>query len=144
MADEVNEAFAVIKARLFTSAALKATFGATSSTFRCYAVDQVPQSPTFPYILMDFAAGTDFQGLGTIRIDSRPLMLVRVVNRGPVDATVRAADKEMDSILQTTVRSRSGDYVFSIRRESPYRFNYTDGANNKFSESGGRYRLLAA
>lgn len=141
MADEVNESFTVIRTLLAANAMLQAALGATSTAFRCYAADQVPGTPVFPYILIDYASGEDVQGLGGVRLLTKPLMLVRLVNKGPIDANLRSLDVSMDTVLQNISRQISGGYVVSCERARPYRHSYQDAANNKFNETGGFYRL---
>lgn len=138
MADEVNEGLKTLRGRLIADTAFAAL------SVPVFAADQVPQDQATPYVLIDPAAGADVNGSGTSRIMSSTSFLVRVVNKGSVDAAVRAADKAMDAALQSIAAVASGDYVFSARRETPYRRSYRDGANNLWSESGGFYRLFVA
>lgn len=141
MADEVSESFTVIRTLLAANLTLQAALGASAATFRCYAADQVPALPIFPYILVDYATGDDVQGLGGVRLLTKPLMLVRLVNRGPIDATLRSLDKAMDTVLQNISRQISNGYVISCERVRPHRLSYQDEANNKFNETGGMYRF---
>lgn len=134
MADEVNEGFRAIRTQLLANS----TFAALSVPV--YGPNQVPQGATGPYCLMDYAAGTDVDGLGTVRLMTEPLFLIRIVNKGPVTGAVRTADKAMDDVIQRTDAIVLGDYEFSARREKPHFHAYKDEANNQFVETGGFYR----
>lgn len=142
MADEVDESFAVLRELLFASATLQAGLGSTSAAFRCYAPNEVPDEPVYPYVLLELAsAGDDVGGFG-VRLMTRPLMLARLVQRGSWDANCRALNEAMDGQLQGKANQSSGGYTVSgVVRERPYRFAYRDGAGNKFNEGGGYYRL---
>lgn len=139
--DEIDESYAVIRALLFAVEALQDGLGSTSGSFRCYAPNEVPDEPTFPYALVEFAsAGEDVGGFGT-RLMTRPLVLVKLVQCGSWDATCRQLQKAMDDALQGVRAEPSGGYVISIVRERPHRFAYRDAGQNKFNEGGGYYRL---
>ena len=84
--------------------------------------------------------GQDVPGVGLARLQTNPLILWRVVRKGQLNADVRNADVRMDTVLRNVTAGVSGGFVFSVRREAPYRRTYYDGANNLFTESGGLYR----
>lgn len=143
---ELSEGYKAIKTRLSQSAALVAVVST-----RIYRKNKVPSGagePIFPYVLIDFAAGTNLDGAGTRRIAGSLLYLVRVVNKltpSPVatGTQMQAAEKAIDDALQTTVRLQSGGYVVSIRQQAPYENVYRlDG--NTFEELGGFYRAFVA
>jgi hypothetical protein len=142
MADEVDESFAVLRALLFVSATLRAGLGSTSTTFRCYAPNEVPDNPVYPYVLMEFASAAEDVGGFGVRLLSKPLMLVRLVQLGSWDANCRTLNQAMDDSLQGVKNQNSGGWNISgIVRERPYRFPYRDAGGNKFNEGGGYYRL---
>lgn len=101
----------------------------------------VPQKPTYLYILMEFASGSDVQGTGTARLMTRPLLLIRTVNKGIVTADMLTVDREIDSTLQNVSAVSQNGLTFSARRERPYRRKYYDDAKNLMSEIGGYFRF---
>lgn len=108
---------------------------------RIYA-DQAGSPLIFPYILFNYLAGTDVQGLGTARQITKPLFQVRIVTDGPPDANARKVDKRIDDVLQAAVYQLSGDWYFTARREQPVDRHEFDKANNKhYYNLGGLYRL---
>lgn len=142
MADEVDESYAVLRALLFAAPALQTGLGNTATSFRCYAPNEVPDKPIYPYVLMEFASGAEDVGGFNVRLLSQPLMLVRLVQMGTWDANCRALSQAMDDALQGVTNQNSGGWNISgIVRERPYRFPYRDSGGNKFNEGGGYYRL---
>lgn len=140
MADEIGETFKLLRATLFANPTLQGGLGNTSDAFRFYAPDQVPSTPLYPYGLIEFVAGGDVKGVGGVRLMTTPLMLVRLVNKGPVDEHMMALTSATDAALSAVVATVSGGFVFSIERERPHRRFYQDAANTKFNEAGGYYR----
>jgi hypothetical protein len=134
MADEVSEAFKISYQLLHADAQIEALV-----SDRIYQ-EFVPPNESGLYILGSFLTGADVPALGTVRLLSQPLILWRVVRKGQLNADVRALDVRMDAVLQGVSATVSGGYVFSVRRERPYRRTYFDEANNVITETGGQYR----
>lgn len=99
------------------------------------------QSPGWPYVLYQFIAGTDIDGLGTNRLLSRPLFQVIAVDNKSPDTNLRKVDKAIDNILQVAVYQLSGDFYFSARREQSVDRVFTDAAGRSYYSIGGLYRL---
>lgn len=99
------------------------------------------QAPGFPYVLYQFIAGTDVDGLGTTRMLSKPLFQVIAVDSKSPDSNLRKVDKAIDNILQVAVYQLSGDFYFSARREQPVDRVFTDAAGRSYYSIGGLYRL---
>ena len=104
-----------------------------------------PSQRTFPYVLYNFMASTDIDGLGTNRLLTKPLFQVRVVTDGRPDATARKIDKRIDDVLQNAVHQLSGDYYFSARREQSIDRSELDPATGRqYGNLGGLYRLYVS
>jgi hypothetical protein len=140
---EHDETFRAARAKLLARSGVTAIVG-TGTSARIYAEDQVPQLPTFPYLLLEYLSGSDMQGAGTHRIATDIFMRVTAVNRGPVDSTTRTLAYEADVALQSTARQESGGYYFSARRFRPFRRPLLDAANNEYGRTGGEYRYMVS
>ncbi len=108
---------------------------------RIYA-DRVPLEPTWPYVLYNTMAGSDVQGVGTVRQSTTALFQVRVVTDGAPDTNARKADYRIDQVLGRAVTQLSGDYRFTSWRDGPIdRPEYDQLANKQYHNLGGLYRL---
>lgn len=108
----------------------------------------LPQSPIFPLIVYSLASDTDFQGLGAVRILTRPLYLVKVVSKGAPTSLVNLAADRVDEIIGKVTKdsfvSTAGDmFAVSSRREAAIQFMERDAtvAGNIYFHLGGLYRL---
>lgn len=108
----------------------------------------LPQSPIYPLIVYSLASDTDFQGLGTVRILTRPLYLVKVISKGAPSSLVNLAADRVDEIIGKTVKdtftSTAGDmFAVSSRREAAVQFMERDSsiAGTIYFHLGGLYRL---
>lgn len=108
----------------------------------------LPQSPIYPLIVYSLASDTDFQGLGTVRILTRPLYLVKVISRGAPSSLVNLAADRVDEIVGKVTKdsftSTAGDmYAVSSRREAAIQFMERDpaAAGTLYFHLGGLYRL---
>lgn len=108
----------------------------------------LPQSPIYPLIVYSLTADSDFQGLGTVRILTRPLYLVKVISRGAPSSLVNLAADRIDELVGRTVRdtfiSTAGDqFAISARREAAIQFMERDpsAAGTIYFHLGGLYRL---
>lgn len=108
----------------------------------------LPQSPIYPLVVYSLASDSDFQGLGTVRILTRPLYLVKVISRGAPSSLVNLAADRIDEIVGRTTKdtftSTAGDmFAVSSRREAAVQFMERDPAvaGNIYFHLGGLYRL---
>lgn len=108
----------------------------------------LPQSPIYPLITYSLASDSDFQGLGTVRILTRPLYLVKVISRGAPSSLVNLAADRIDEIVGRTTKdtftSTAGDmFAVSSRREAAVQFMERDPtvAGTIYFHLGGLYRL---
>lgn len=108
----------------------------------------LPQSPVYPLIVYSLASDSDFQGLGTVRILTRPLYLVKVISKGSPSSLVNLAADRIDEVVGRTVRdtftSTAGDmFAVSARREAAVQFMERDPAvaGAIYFHLGGLYRL---
>lgn len=108
----------------------------------------IPQKPRYPCIVYSVASAFDFQGLGTVRILTRPLYLVKVVSRGVPTTLVNLCADRVDELIGKAVRetfiSTAGDqFAISARRESAVQFVERDAAleGSFYFHLGGLYRM---
>jgi hypothetical protein len=112
-----------------------------------YALPQGLTNP-YPLIIYSLASDSDFQGLGTVRILTRPLYLVKVISRGAPSSLVNLAADRIDEIIGKTTKdtfvSTAGDmFAVSSRREAAVQFMERDPtvAGTIYFHLGGLYRL---
>ena len=108
----------------------------------------LPQKPRYPCIVYSLASDFDFQGLGTVRILTRPLYLVKVVSRGTPTSLVNLCADRVDELIGKAVReiltSTAGDvFALSARREAAVQFVERDPAleGSLYFHLGGLYRM---
>lgn len=135
MSTEISELTKVIYSRLYADSQIQSLLSS-----RIY-FGQVPQGSTTPWILYDQFGGTDFNGIGTVRIQTEIVMAVRVIKDAQPDANMRTIEARMDAVLQNLVRVVSGGWVFSSRREGAFSRNYLNEAGTRYTELGGFYRF---
>lgn len=96
---------------------------------------------TRPYCLFGFQSGSDTQGLGTIRLLTRPLFFAKLVFQGSITSTIETALNELDDAMGKVSVSVSGGYVISGRRISILDYEERDTDNKPIFHRGGLYRL---
>lgn len=108
----------------------------------------LPQKPRYPCVVYSLASDFDFQGLGTVRILTRPLYLVKVVSRGTPTTLVNLCADRVDELIGKAVReiltSTAGDvFALSARREVAVQFVERDPAleGSFYFHLGGLYRM---
>ena len=107
------------------------------------------QGSASPYVLYGFQAGSDVQGLGKVRLLTRPLYFVRAVkNNGFPDSTFNVVTNRIDEVIANAVRDNktSSDglttYVISARRIQPISFTEKNPTSEiPIFHVGGLYRL---
>lgn len=134
MANEIPRIEKWLYAALAGDSAISAAIGAR--VFNAIA----PQGTAFPFVIFNFQAGTDVQGNGTARVQSEAVFLVKVVSQGPPDATARTVADRIDEVVGKAVHAALDSYLFSGRRESPFRFVEAVG-DVRFHHVGGLYRI---
>jgi hypothetical protein len=100
------------------------------------------------YGLYGLQSPEDFQGLGTVRLLTRPVYWARVIKRGFPDTDMKIAANRLDEVLGKTVRAIVQDhngatnYMISSRRIQPISFVEDSGDPTKpIFHVGGFYRL---
>lgn len=107
----------------------------------------LPQAPTYPSILYGLQAATDFQGLGTVRILSRPLFWIRLITKGHPTAADNLVVDRLDEVIgkavtQRAISTANDEYILSARRVQPLQFSERDGATGQlYIHTGGLYRI---
>lgn len=99
------------------------------------------QGAVMPYCLFGFQSGQDVQGLGIVRLLTRPLFFVKLVFQGSVTSAIDTALNELDDAMGKVSAVSAGDYVISARRMSILDYEETDEKNNPIFHRGGLYRL---
>ena len=109
---------------------------------RIYA-DRVPAgtTPVYPYELYNLMAGTDVQGVGTVRESTSALFQIRVVTSGSPDTNARKAEYRIDQVLGGAKNQISGDYMFTSWRTDPVDRAEYDQTQKLYQNIGGLYRL---
>jgi hypothetical protein len=110
-------------------------------------VFRAKQNEARPYHIFNFQSATDVQGLGDVRLLTRPIYQSKIVIDGfPTTAVNRALDA-MDEVLgrmKVAVKASdtSNNYVISARRFSPIEYAENNPTNNGLiSHLGGLYRF---
>lgn len=108
----------------------------------------LPQSPTYPSILYGLQAATDNQGLGTVRILTRPLFWIRLITKGHPTAADNLVADRLDEIIgkavtQRAISTASDEYILSARRVQPIQFAERDPTVTGvfYIHTGGLYRI---
>ena len=103
-----------------------------------------PEGTQYPYIIYNMSSVNDVRGVGTQRIMSDTIYIVKAV--ASTEQTRRLAELAgaMDAALTLTQPAAVGliGTVHSSVRERPVKFNeYTGG--NRYSHRGGEYAIVA-
>lgn len=99
------------------------------------------QNASMPYCLFGFQSGQDVQGLGLVRLLTRPLFFAKLVFKGSVTTAIDTALNELDDAMGKVSVAVSGGYVISARRMSILDYEETDADGNPIFHRGGLYRL---
>lgn len=100
-----------------------------------------PQGAAYSLVIFSHQAGRDVQGLGTNRVITRPLYLVKVISQGAPNAAAKSAADRIDERLTVAASVKDG-YVFSGRREQSISFVEVDDATKtQYWHVGGLWRI---
>lgn len=99
------------------------------------------QTATKPYCLFGFQSGDDVQGLGDVRLLTRPLYFAKLVFKGSPTSAIDTALNELDDAMAKVKAVTSGGYVISARRFSILDYEETDTDGQPITHRGGLYRL---
>jgi hypothetical protein len=99
------------------------------------------QNAKMPYCLFGFQSGQDFQGLGTVRLLTRPLFFAKLIFKGSITSAIDTALDELDDAMGKVSVAVSGGYVISARRMTILDYEETDADSNPIFHRGGLYRL---
>lgn len=106
------------------------------------------QNATDPYIIYGFQAGDDMQGLGTVRLLTRPTYFVRGVKKGFPDANFNIVTNRIDEVLGKVVRntktSSDGLTTYAISGRRVQVISYTEPnptSDQPIFHVGGLYRF---
>lgn len=100
------------------------------------------QNAMMPYCLFGFQSGQDVQGLGIVRLLTRPLYFAKLVFPGPsITSVIDTALDELDDAMAKVSVAVSGGYVISARRFSILDYEETSATSGEIVHRGGLYRL---
>lgn len=101
----------------------------------------VKQDASLPYCLYGFQSGQDVQGLGIVRLLTRPLYFVKLVFTGSETSAVRTALDELDEAMGYVSVAVSEGYVISARRMTLIEYDERGADSKPIFHQGGLYRL---
>jgi len=110
--------------------------------------DQAPEGAMHPFVLFNYQAGRDVNGVGTCRVMARALYQVKVIARDALNDATRLAADRIDEIVGKAVRAQhpsDNSLIFNGRRESP--ISYTEperDSSRTFRHLGGLYWIDAS
>lgn len=131
---EVNAAGDWIRAQLAADATLMAAVG--SQVYESTA----PREAVGPWITMYQQSSVDIRGVGTIRVGTNDLWMVRGCIEGTSYVPLRDIARRIDLALHGASGSVADGVVFGCVRESPWRRDATDNGI-EYRQQGGIYRL---
>lgn len=99
-----------------------------------------PQGTAYPLVLFNLQGSRDVQGPGTNRTQTELLYQVKVISKGPHDASARTALDRIDILIGQAVHDRCDGYLFSARREQTISYHEPNG-DIRFQHTGGLYRI---
>lgn len=102
---------------------------------------QAPETATVPYIVFQQQAASDVPALGTIRIMTSLLYVVRVISTAPFSSLL-AIDNRIDALLHASSGTNSNGTVIACVRQSPFVMS-EPVEGRTFRHLGGIYRLWA-
>lgn len=135
--DETIVVEAWIKARLLAAS------GVTSITNRVF-IEEAPADTQYPFIIITNQSAQDVRGVGTARVMTDTLYVVKAVYQGADFSQGRTLAKEIDNAL-TAAGSEAvagGGTMLACVREEPFRLAEND-AGKQYRHIGGIYRIHA-
>ena len=99
------------------------------------------QGASYPYCLFGMLSEQSVQGLGVVRLLSRPLMYAKLVWYGSVTTDIMTALDELDDALGAVSVAVSEGYVISARRFNMLDYRERDPTGKSIRHRGGLYRL---
>jgi hypothetical protein len=95
-----------------------------------------------PYLLISHVSSRDIRGVGTVRIDTDNLYLIKAVHRSNSFVQGRAVMRVVDAALQGTIASTTHGSITCVRETSMHYPETLDGA--QYMHVGANYRIRAA
>ena len=102
---------------------------------------EIPQGAPYPYCLYGMFSEHSVQGLGLVRLLSRPLMYAKLVWTGNVTDGIRSALDDLDDALGAVSVAVSEEYVISARRLNMLDYRERNPVGESVRHRGGLYRL---
>lgn len=107
------------------------------------------QGAAYPLVLYSLQSDRDVQGVGTNRVKTNALYLIKVISKGAPTTAAHSAIDRIDELIGKAVRETSDGYVFTGRREESISYLETDetsqagSAGSQFRHVGGLFRIEA-
>lgn len=142
MASEISRIESWIYSRLSSDTGVDRLNTLVNGRIYPYLIPQgVVAANGYPSVIYSLQAGRDVQGLGTNRLMTRPLYLVKVISRGAPNTAAKSAADRIDALL-TVASSVKDGYVFSGRREQSISYLETDNqTSTAYRHIGGLFRI---
>lgn len=99
-----------------------------------------PRNSVSPYVVWSWQGGDDVPALGTIRVATEPLFLVRVIGRTRMFKDLEAAASRIDDLLHGSNGIYNNHRIASCMRENEYSL-VEETEEDEWRHLGGYYRL---
>ena len=128
---------------LYAKLAADSTLTGIVST-RIYA-ELAPEAATFPLVMIiEMSPGNDLRVMGTGRIWSDPLFLVKAVDQtAALTGNLKTLATRIDAVLHGASGSATDGTVWACSRERPFSMAETGPGGIQYRHMGGVYRVLA-
>ena len=125
------------------SATLLASTDVTDIVSTRVYLDVAPETAAFPFIIYQLQDSSDVRGVGTFRVMSDTLYVVKGVAAVASFALLGDLAEAIDAALNTiTPEAVTGGTIIGSVRENPFRLTEKDGGQ-EFRHLGGIYRIYA-
>ncbi len=102
--------------------------------------DRAPKDATYPFIVIQSQLSTDVMGVGTSRIITDSMFIVKSIAQSETYTPLIPLSKAIDIALHGATGSLAGGSVFACIRDESFRFSETEDGDH-FKHLGGVYKL---
>ncbi len=103
-----------------------------------------PAQAQYPFVVFQMlSAGNDLLGVGTARIWSAPLFIVKAVCKGSSTGPVEPVANRIDQLLHSAAGTVTNGVIWECVRERPFDLP-TNENGVVYQQLGGEYRFLAS
>lgn len=118
---------------------LLADAGVSAITTDIYQ-DRAPVVAAYPFIVIQSQQATDVMGVGTARIITDSIYIVKSIAQSETYTPLIPLAKAIDLALHGVTGTLSGGSIFACIREESFRFSETEDGDH-FKHLGGIYKL---